>query len=151
MLPLIVVISLFLLNFFFSPSSLTHACIVEQDQCILKKNTFETKDILSREKDAFMLRYYYYLNRKVIEREREKKAMQIEDVGTSLKEERKRIRAKQIELSHDCLMSVIRTVFLFSDSHFLMLFSIRLEFIQHTHIHKKNNHIVMQILIYLFN
>ncbi len=57
--------------------------------------------------------------------------MQIEDVGTSLKEERKRMRAKQIELSHDCLMSVIRTAFLFSDSHFLMLvIMIRLKSIQ---------------------
>jgi uncharacterized protein YqhQ len=72
--------------------------------------------------------------------------MQIEDVGTSLKEEeRKRKKAKQIELSHDCLMSVIRTVFLFSDSHFLVLFTIRLESIQE----KNNNDIVMQIVILL--
>ncbi len=73
--------------------------------------------------------------------------MQIEDVGTSLKEEeRKRKKAKQIELSHDCLMSVIRTVFLFSDSHFLVLFTIGLESIQQK---KNNNDIVMQILILL--
>ena len=71
--------------------------------------------------------------------------MQIEDVGRSLKEERKRIRAKQIELSHHCLMSVIRTCFSFSfASHFLIQLVIKLESIQRKN---NNNDIVMQILI----
>jgi len=65
--------------------------------------------------------------------------MQIEDVGTSLKEERKRMRAKQIELSHDCLMSVIRTVFFFSHV-------VHDQIIIYTQ-KKPNNDIVMQVLI----